>query len=105
MPRPIVPAPSTATVEIVFILVGTGSSPPHGNRAIQIRTATLQLRHRDRMHPRRLLGEGAQLVGDGQRAAYGGPGELLQLRRGAQALEDAARQLVVLDLLRLDDLA
>src|SRR5687767_11275475 len=100
MPRPIVPAPSTATVSTVNGGPGSSVHSPCGGRGGSLSA------HRDgAMSACRLLGEGAQLVGDGEGGAHGGGGELLRLRRRAEPFEQLARVLVVLDLLGADGVA
>src|SRR5260221_8916859 len=86
MPRPMVPAPRTATVAMVSMPVG--SSMRSGNR--------------DAVHAGRLGGEVARLVGDRQGVAGGGRGELLELGGDGVLLEDLAAEPVVMGFLRLD---
>src|SRR5262245_12074058 len=89
MPRPIVPAPSTAIWEIPLSFVSDMRSSGDGNRA-QAGGA---------------LGEGRELVGDGERVARRLGGEPLRFGGGAEPLEHGAAEAVVLDLLGLDDVA
>ena len=87
-----------------------GGSGRRGRRAERRRepspglSQAVDLRHRDGSHPGRLLGQRAQLVGDGEARARRARRQLLELVGDRVLGEELRPHLVVVDLLGMDDL-
>src|SRR5262245_26669808 len=102
MPRPIVPAPSTA----IWRISGTSEAASEEEKASRLMdSGRPRSGNGDRAEADGALGQGRELVGDGERGGGRLGGERLGFWIDAEALEHDAPQAVVLDLLGLNDFA